>query len=209
MNVKSKSKVQKIKMKNKIEKIVNDYLEYYPEEKDNMFKLIELINHNKENISNLFNRKNFEGHITASGFIYCLSEDKLLLLEHKSLNRFLQPGGHVEKDDSEMISTAKREILEETGIKDLESVSISDDVNVPFDINSHFIPANPKKQEDGHYHHDFRYLFVVDKVEDITIDYNESNDYKWVSVSDLLNDERFGLTIKKIVSLIEQNKRRL
>ncbi len=194
-------------MKNDIERIVSEYLTYYPEERVNMSKLIELIIHNKENISNLFNRKNFEGHITASGFIYCLSEDKLLLLEHKSLNKFLQPGGHVEKEDSEMISAAKREVLEETGISNMECVSISGDINVPFDINSHYIPANEKKHEDGHYHHDFRYLFIINRLEDITIDYNESNDYKWVSVSSLLDDGNFGLSIKKIVSLIRNKKK--
>ena len=192
-------------MKNNIKEIINKYLEYYPLEKDNMSKLIELVN-NEEDISNLFNRKNFNGHITASGFIYCKSENKLLLLEHKALNKYLQPGGHVEKEDNEMIDAAKREIKEETGIINLDNIGISNDINIPFDINSHYIPANEKKKEDGHYHHDFRYLFTIDTLEDINIDYNESNNYKWVSIDDVINDDKFGLSIKKIVDLIEKNK---
>ena len=46
--------------------------------------MIKLVNENLNDTSNLFNRKNFQGHITASGFIYCVSANKLLLLEHKS-----------------------------------------------------------------------------------------------------------------------------
>ena len=191
-------------MKNNIKEIIKKYLEYYPQEKDNLSKLIELVN-NEEDVSNLFNRKNFKGHITASGFIYCKSERKLLLLEHKALNKYIQPGGHVEKEDNQMIDAAKREIKEETGLSNLNNISIINDINIPFDINSHYIPENVKKMEDGHYHHDFRYLFTVDNIENINIDYNESNNYKWVSIDDIINDDNFGLSIKKIVTLIDEN----
>ena len=191
-------------MKNNIKEIINKYLEYYPQEKDNLSKLIELVN-NEEDVSNLFNRKNFKGHITVSGFIYCKSERKLLLLEHKALNKYIQPGGHVEKEDNQMIDAAKREIKEETGLSNLNNISIINDINIPFDINSHYIPENVKKMEDEHYHHDFRYLFTVDNIEHINIDYNESNNYKWVSIDDIINDDNFGLSIKKIVTLIDEN----
>ena len=192
-------------MKTNIKKIVDKYLDYYPEE--DLSKLQLLLEHNKDNESNLFNRKNFEGHITARGFIYSLNDYKLLLLEHKALNKFLQPGGHVENVDNEIIDSARREILEETGLSDLKNISIEDDINIPFDINSHFIPANEKKAEDGHYHHDFRFLFVVDKEEDVKLDSNESNDYKWIYVNGLIDDKTFGLSIKKIIDIVQKKKK--
>ena len=196
-------------MKINIEKIIQKYLDYYPEERYSLTKLIELVKHNQNSIANLFNRKNIEGHIVASGYIYSLNDDKLLLLEHKSLNKFLQPGGHIEKEDKELILAARREVQEETGLKDLENINIEEDINVPFDINSHFIPTNEKKQEEGHFHHDFRYLFVVDDIEDVKIDYNESNSYKWVNIESLLNDDIYGLSIKKIVHIINNIKNKL
>lgn len=52
-----------------------------------------------------------------------------------------------------------------------------------------------------HYHHDFRYLFTVDKTEDVVLDYNESNGYKWVSIDELKNNEKFALIIEKIEAL--------
>ena len=198
-------------MKTNIKKIFEEYIEYYPEEKENLSKLELLLEHNKDNVDNLFNRKNFEGHITASGYIYCLSTNRLLLLEHKALNKFLQPGGHVESVDDEIIDSAKREILEETGISDIDNIGLTDNYNVPFDINSHIIPKNDKKEEDEHYHHDFRYLFVIDKEEDVKLDFNESTGFKWVDIEDLLNDDKYGLTIKKIKKMINTNikKRKL
>ena len=131
---------------------------------------------------------------------------QILLLHFKKRNGYSIPGGTAEENES-IKDTVLREVLEETGISNMECVSISGDINVPFDINSHYIPANEKKHEDGHYHHDFRYLFIINRLEDITIDYNESNDYKWVSVSSLLDDGNFGLSIKKIVSLIRNKKK--
>lgn len=188
-------------MKNSIKNIIVNYLNYYPDEKDKLERLFKLVSSNTEDYSNLFNRKNFEGHITASAFIYCVDERKLLLLEHKSLKKLLQPGGHVEIVDEKIIDAAKREVLEETGLKDYSITSIDDDINIPFDIDTHFIPKNDKKMEKGHYHHDFRYLFTVDKTEDVVLDYNESNGYKWVSIDELKNNEKFALIIKKIEAL--------
>ena len=59
-------------MKNDVMSIIRQYLDFYPEEKDNLIQLVELVNNNKD-YNNLFNRKNFQRHITASGFIYCIS----------------------------------------------------------------------------------------------------------------------------------------
>lgn len=134
-------------MKNSIKNIIVNYLNYYPDEKDKLERLFKLVSSNTEEYSNLFNRKNFEGHITASAFIYCVDERKLLLLEHKSLKKLLQPGGHVEIVDEKIIDAAKREVLEETGLKDYSITSIDDDINIPFDIDTHFIPENDKKNK--------------------------------------------------------------
>lgn len=130
----------------------------------------------------------------------------MLLLEHKSFKKYLQPGGHAELKDNEIIDTAKREIFEETGLKKLKLVSINlDDENVPIDINTHFIPRNEKKNEEEHYHNDFRYLFVIQDESDIKIDMNESNGYKWIDIETLKKEENFKTVIDKIVSLVNNN----
>ena len=187
-------------MKTNIEEIVKKYLEIYPEEKEKLEDLNVLIKDNKNNYDNLFNRKNFKGHITASGYIYCKEEKKLLLLEHKTLKKFLQPGGHVELYDDEMINSAQREIEEETGIKNLNIVNVAVDVNIPIDINTHYIPKSEKKNEEEHYHHDFRYLFLVNNIKDIKIDFNESNGYKWIDIEKIKNNTNFIGIADKILN---------
>ena len=187
-------------MKTNVKSVVDKYLEYYPNE--DLSKLLLLLGHNMDNKSNLFNRKNFEGHITASGYIYALKTSKLLLLEHKALNKYLQPGGHVEVIDDSIIDTARREIKEETGLSNLKNINIDEDVDVPFDINSHFIPENEKKKEEGHYHHDFRYLFVVENEENVILDSNESNNYEWIDINTILDSDLYGLSIKKILKIV-------
>ena len=169
-----------------IEKIFTEYIQVFPDEKEKLNQFSDFLKNNKEN---LFNRKNFEGHITASGYIYSLEERKILLLEHKQLNVYVQPGGHVEDVDDSILDAAKREVLEETGLDNLKLIMVSEDINVPLDINSHYIPKNESKKEEEHYHHDFSYLFVVDKIQDVNIDINESNNYKWCDIEEY-NDER-------------------
>ena len=44
----------------------------------------------------------------------------LALIRHKFLNRYLQPGGHVEETDSTVLAGALREVREETGIESCE-----------------------------------------------------------------------------------------
>ena len=154
--------------------------------------------------SALYTRKNFDGHITTSAFVIDAGGTEILLLRHKSLNRWLQPGGHVEADDSLLLS-ALREAEEETGIpiKELRNIPIILNSHVPFDIDSHYIPPNPKKHEDGHYHHDLRYLFIYTGDGKISFNADESRGLKWVKFNELLDDATFGHVVKKISAALK------
>lgn len=147
----------------------------------------------------LYSRKNFDGHITTSAFIVDAAKEELLLLQHKSLKRWLQPGGHTEGDAS-LLASALREAQEETGMDgaDLSPYYLFAQRDVPFDIDSHLIPANPRKEEEAHYHHDLRYLFFYKG--DRTHNYNEdeATGMQWVAFGSLLEDATFGDVIMKI-----------
>ncbi len=97
-------------------------------------------------------RDNFQpGHFTASGFV--LSEDRrrLLLIFHKKLGMWLQPGGHIEAEDADLEGAARREVREETGLTHLI-------LEEPFfDLDVHLIPAYGDTP--AHLHHDVRFLF--------------------------------------------------
>lgn len=148
----------------------------------------------------LYNRKNFEGHITASAIIIAYEEPQMLLLHHKSLDRWLQPGGHVDYTDDSVLSAALREAHEETNIghAELELISPGFSEHIPIDLDSHYIPANPAKSEDQHYHHDVRFLFRYKGSRDIAINQSESRNYRWVGFDELSQDKTFAKLVEKI-----------
>jgi 8-oxo-dGTP pyrophosphatase MutT (NUDIX family) len=100
-----------------------------------------------------FARSHFRpGHFTASAFVLSPERDALLLIHHRKLDLWLQPGGHVEAEDEDLIAAARREVLEEVGIPALKLLRPG-----IFDVDIHAIPARP--DEPAHEHFDVRFLF--------------------------------------------------
>jgi 8-oxo-dGTP pyrophosphatase MutT (NUDIX family) len=89
------------------------------------------------------------GHITASAWVLDDRREHVLLIHHRKLDRWLQPGGHAD-GDADALAVAQREVLEETG---LETQPISPLI---FDLDAHLIPA--RGSEPAHYHYDIRFL---------------------------------------------------
>lgn len=182
--------------KEKLINLTQLYLQKFPMEQERCREFLAYLHRNET--PDLYTRKNFDGHITASVFVISSDKSKVLLVHHKILNRWLQPGGHIEEQrDKTIYLAALRECLEETGIesKNLQSVN---ETSIPFDIDSHRIPANAKKQEAAHYHHDFRYLFVYKGEAEISIAEDESNAFTWRPLSELGADKDFELVSEKI-----------
>jgi 8-oxo-dGTP pyrophosphatase MutT (NUDIX family) len=104
-----------------------------------------------------FCREDAEGHVTASAVVAHASGDpRFLLVFHRKLDRWLQPGGHVEPGDETVFDTALREALEETGLKDFAS-PIQDAI---LDLDVHPIPAFG--DEAAHLHYDVRFLLTTE-----------------------------------------------
>jgi hypothetical protein len=75
--------------------------------------------------------------------------------------------------------------------------------NVPFDIDAHFIPANPKKQEEGHYHYDIRYLFrFTGNEQEIIHSRDEATGIGWFKMTELEHSPIFGDMVKKIALML-------
>jgi 8-oxo-dGTP pyrophosphatase MutT (NUDIX family) len=102
-----------------------------------------------------FRRSDSEGHVTASAVVARPSGDAFLLVFHRKLDRWLQPGGHVEDGDTSVFDAALREAREETGISDFEA-PLGDGI---LDLDVHAIPAFG--DDPAHFHYDVRFLLTV------------------------------------------------
>jgi len=184
--------------KESVKNSLTQYLSLFPNEADKLRPFVDFLG--QEQYS-LFDRKNFNGHITASAFLVNETRSELLLIHHSSLSRWLQPGGHIEVGDTSIVNAALREAVEETGIP-ASSLQLLPRPNMhnefPFDIDPHWIPANERKAEPGHYHHDFRYLFVYDGDGTLNRNTEETTAIKWVKINELDGDATFGAVLRKL-----------
>ncbi len=102
-----------------------------------------------------FDRRHYDpGHVTASGLVLSPDSHSVLLVFHRRLQAWLQPGGHVDKSDPDVVTTAVREVREETGVT---VANHSTPVLVAVDV--HLIPAN--RREPAHLHHDLMFRFTA------------------------------------------------
>jgi 8-oxo-dGTP pyrophosphatase MutT (NUDIX family) len=133
-----------------------------------------------DNPHNFWQRSNLIGHVTGSAFVVNAARTHTLLLHHAKLNRWVQPGGHLDDADASPAAGALREAIEETGITNLALAATA-----LFDIDVHYIPLRQKanESEPAHYHHDARYL--IEAVTDSVVLSDESLGFRWVALTEL------------------------
>lgn len=187
-------------MKDEIQRILEEYLKIFPNEKERQKRLQNFLRQSLQ--EELTDWNSAKGHVTVGAFVYCKNEDKFLVLYHKDLKMFLYPGGHVDIQDKTLFETAKRELKEETGLDNLELLEMCSS-GIPFDIDTHLIPKNERVHMPEHYHFDFRYMFLTKTIEKVTLDKNESSEYKWITTKELRKDENYKQLIEKLSKIIE------
>lgn len=138
-----------------IRRILGDYLDRFPTESENLSPLVELLDGGVSVVT----RKDFAGHVTC-GAIVLNPLGKLLMVHHKTLDKWLFPGGHLENEDASLRDAALRELVEETGVSKESLKPFNNWLDeTPIHIDRHLIPQNNSKGEPDHYHYDFRFLF--------------------------------------------------
>jgi 8-oxo-dGTP pyrophosphatase MutT (NUDIX family) len=141
-----------------------------------------------------FRRDHFQpGHFTASGFVLSPRRDALVLVHHRKLDRWLQPGGHLEASDADIVAAARREIFEETGLAELAQQG-----DGSFDLDVHALPALGPEPE--HEHFDVRFLFVA-RTPSLQVS-AESKAVRWVPLSEIESvesDESVMRVVRKVI----------
>jgi 8-oxo-dGTP pyrophosphatase MutT (NUDIX family) len=154
-----------------LHELINQYHPIHKEEIIFKQDFLQLLLH-----PNAFQRDHLPGHITGSAFVVNPFKSKVILLHHKNLDRWLQPGGHADGDEN-VLQVALRELEEETGVG--QTTLLTQGI---FDLDIHPIPE--RKGFPAHFHYDVRFLFEADDQNEIIVS-DESHDVKWVDLSEL------------------------
>lgn len=135
-------------------------------------------------------RSCLEGHLTGSALVVDPTRAATLLIHHRKLDRWLQPGGHVD-GNGDLAASALREAVEEVGIEGLQVVEPA------IDLDIHSIPE--RGNEPAHLHLDVRFLVIAPPDAAATINH-ESLDARWVTVDDpdgLIASEELRRLVRK------------
>lgn len=174
-----------------VQTLVEEYVQYFPEERERLKLLLKRL----ESVEPFNHRKSFTGHGTGGAFVLSPDRKKLLLIHHKFLDMWLQPGGHWDPEDPNPWTVAQREAEEETGVH-IDKLLPLDEARpyIPIDIDSHAIKARPERQEPMHYHHDIRYIFLA---KDTILRRREEEvlDCAWIALDDVAQMPAYFLPI--------------
>jgi 8-oxo-dGTP pyrophosphatase MutT (NUDIX family) len=136
----------------------------------------------------VFERSHRAGHFTGSAFLVSADGTRVLLMHHRKLDRWLQPGGHADGDPN-LAGVALREAQEETGVPGLR---VEGDI---FDIDHHRIPLRGAEPE--HWHYDVRYVVRAGGDERFVVN-GESRALAWRPVTEVAADESLDTSLRRM-----------
>lgn len=130
------------------------------------------------------------GHLTGSAWVVDAAGRRALLVHHRKLDRWLQPGGHAD-GDADLARVALREAEEETGLPGLVLDPLL------FDLDRHWIPA--RGPEPGHWHYDLRFVVRATAGEDFIVS-AESHALAWVAIDAIAADVRHDGSLRRMAA---------
>jgi len=145
---------------------------------------------------NCFDRNLAHGHVSGSAWVLNPARSHVLMLHHRKLDRWLQPGGHADKDP-DIESVVLKETSEESGV-DLAHIRLVSDTI--FDVDVHTV--YPSKHDPRHEHFDIRFLLEID--DNIPLPGNdESHQVLWVPLEQV---SRFN-NARSLYRMVQKTRR--
>ena len=147
------------------------------EEKDR-----ELMLHLLKTCPDIFTRENRTAHFTASSWILNKKHDKVLLIYHNISHSWAWTGGHADGEE-DLLSVAKREAMEETGVQDIWE--IGDGI---YSLEVLTVDGHEKRGAyvSSHLHLNVTYLLEADEEEILRVKPDENSGVKWFPLKEAI-----------------------
>jgi 8-oxo-dGTP pyrophosphatase MutT (NUDIX family) len=172
---------EKANFVDQIRDVLRRYLVTFPREANRLLSMADLLAKSDHRVAY---RDHFPGHLTSGALTVNWQQKTALLIHHKFLEKWIQPGGHLEGPE-EPCDAALRELCEEVGPLEVR-LNRWHQINVlPIDISSHAIPPSAAKKEPAHYHHDFLYVFDLVGASPINLQTDEVIGFRWANFAEL------------------------
>ncbi len=133
-----------------------------------------------ESFDDVLTRENVFGHFTASAFVVNKERTKLLLVYHNILGGYIFPGGHMD-GETDFLSVARREVLEETGV----NVELTNDKIFSVWVGPVKGHIKRGKYVSAHTHLDLAYLFEADDKAKLKIKPDENQSVIWADFNQI------------------------
>jgi 8-oxo-dGTP pyrophosphatase MutT (NUDIX family) len=165
-------------------RLLDEYLARHPGEQAVVGLFRELL----ADAGPVFERARLAGHFTGSAWVVSADGERALLMHHRKLDRWLQPGGHAD-GDTHLPRVALREAEEESGLVDLVAGPAI------FDLDRHAIPA--RGSEPAHWHYDVRFVVRATGSEAFVLN-EESLALAWKPVKEIAEDATADASLRRM-----------
>ena len=147
-------------------------------------------------------RKNNISHFTSSAFIVNKKRDKVLCVHHNIYKNWSLVGGHLD-GNPDVLQVVKKEIKEETGLKNFKPIiespiSLDAVPSISYYSNNEYVP--------GHIHLSITFLFEADENQNIRILEEENSAVKWLTFEQLIEKSNEPHMIKIYEKILQKIK---
>ena len=131
---------------------------------------------------NILERENQTAHFSASSWLLNKEHTKVLMIYHNIYHSWSWTGGHAD-GEANLLEVAKREAMEETGIKNITTVS--DEI---YSVEILTVDGHVKRGSyvPSHIHLNVTYLMEADEQEVLRVKPDENSGVKWFFLDEAL-----------------------
>lgn len=172
---------------------IENYKPYNEQEEKDKEMILEYI----KTFDDVLTRKNKMCHFTSSNWIVNRERTKVLMVYHNIYKSWAWTGGHAD-GESNLLYVAIKEAKEETGLKNLKT--LSDEI---YGIQIITVDSHIKRGEfiSSHLHLDCCFLFEADEREFLKIKEDENSGVKWIDINkatEVTSEEKMKPIYKKL-----------